>query len=70
MLQHYHIEDMLDKVAHGKVIREELELINKAITVVLNKAIKRIEGLSRNILYSKMKEVKRAQMLYSRMKVK
>ena len=51
---------MLDRVSHGKATKEELEMIDEAITAVLNKVTKRIEGLSRNIPYSKTKEVKRA----------
>ena len=64
LLQRYYIEDMLDRVSYELVIREELELIDEAITSVLIKATKKVQGLSRNIPYSKMKEIKQAQLLH------
>ena len=42
LLQRYHIKDILDWVSYELVIREELELIDKAITSVLIKAIKKV----------------------------
>ena len=55
---------MVDRVNHGNSSREELEIINESITIILNKATKKIEGLSRNIPYSKIKEIKHTQLLY------
>ena len=49
---------MLDQVSYELAIREELELIDKAITLVLIKATKKVQGPSRNIPYSKTKEIK------------
>ena len=53
---------MIDRVKHKRACREELEIIDKSITMILNKATKKIEGLSRNMPHSKLKETKLAQL--------
>ena len=70
LITQFNIEAMLDRVNHGNTLREELEIINKSITIILNEATKKIEGLSRNIPHSKTKEIKRAQLIYWQLKVK
>ena len=59
----FNIEEIVDRVNHGNASQEELEIIDKSITTILNKATKKIEGPSKNIPYSKTKEIKRAQLL-------
>jgi len=55
---------MLNRISHRYASREELERIDESISVVMNKATKRIEEPSWNILHLKIKEIKRAQLLY------
>ena len=55
---------MLDRVAYSYASWEELEIIDESIIEIINKATRKIEGLSQNIPHSKTKEIKRAQLLY------
>ena len=70
LMMQFNVEAMIDRVKYRRAYHEELETIDKSITMILNKVAKKIEGLSRNIPYSKLKEIKLAQLLYWKLKVK
>ena len=55
---------------HRLACREELKIIDNSITAILNKATKTVEGPNCNIPFSEIKEVKRAALLYWKMKLK
>ena len=54
-LVNYNIESMLNRISHGYASREELERVDESITAIMNKATRKIEGLSQNISYLKIK---------------
>ena len=56
------IKNNLERIYQGYATKQELELIDRDITYILNKVYKKIEGLRRRITYSKEK-VKRYAVL-------
>ena len=54
-LVNYNIKSILNRISYGYASREELERINESIIAIMNKATRKIEGLSQNISYLKIK---------------
>ena len=59
----FQLEHQIDQIRY-KLSPQQLEQIDQSITMILNKARKKVEGISRNIPYSKEKEVRRSAKLY------
>ena len=53
----FQLEHQIDQIRY-KLLLQQLEQMNQSITMILNKARKKVEGISRNIPYSKEKEVR------------
>ena len=49
---------------NGEWSKEKIEMIDKEITLILNKVRKKIEGPRRNVLFSLIKVAKKAEIKY------
>ena len=64
------IEEKLFQVIHSILSNQTLENIDNNIIYILNTVRKKIKGLTRSIPYSKAMEIRRATLLFWKMKKK